>query len=378
MRADLPAGLGRSYVDWMAAKALPLWSTMGWNVGGACFFEALTFDGTPDRTVPLRIRTLARQIYVYSHAHVLGIGPDGLDLAHAGLMSLRERAWAPDGRPGWVHSLSLDGGLANPLRDAYDHAFVLNALAWFHRATGERFALDWADETLHFMDTGLAAPVGGWSEDDAGTLPRRQNPHMHAFEALLALYEATGDAVYLGRASELFGLMRGRFYDEEQGLLWEFFDPLWNRLPGEEGDALEPGHMMEWVWLLRRYEKACGRPVAALCAPLLTNARRLGLDEASGFLWDVVGPAGVPADPTRRLWVQCEYAKALIVEYRAGGPAALADEAQGVLDRVLSSYLADGPAGGWTDKYNSGGRPASRNMPASSLYHLLSVVAELV
>lgn len=376
--ADLPEGFGQALIDWTASQALPLWSTMGWWDSQRCFFEALNLDGTPDRTAPLRLRAQARQIYVYAHAHILGLGPDGLDLARIALMSLRERGWAPDGKPGWVHVLAPDGSVANPLRDCYDHAFILHALAWFHRATGETFALDWADETLAYMDGAFAAPSGGWAEDDAGSLPRRQNPHMHSFEAMLALYEASGRVDYLARAAELFELFRTRFYQDEPGLLREFFDPHWNRLAGDESDKLEPGHHMEWVWLLRRYEKACGRPVGELCAKLLANGRRLGLDGASGFLRDQVWPDGKPIEASRRLWVQTEYIKALIVEHRAHGDPALAEEAQGVINRMLKTYLSDVPSGGWRDIFGGDGRPIGDRMPASTFYHLFGAVAEIV
>lgn len=374
----LPSGFGQNLVDWTAHQALPLWSTMGWWDEQACFFETLNLDGTPDRTAPMRVRTQARQIYVYAHAHILGVGPDGLDLARTALTSLRQRAWAPDGRPGWVHVLAPDGSVQNPLRDTYDHAFILHALAWFHRATGESVALDWADETLDYMDTALVAPLGGWAENDTNSQPRRQNPHMHSFEALLALYEASGQARYLARAAELYQLFRTRFFDEKLGVVREFFEPDWRLLPGDASDQLEPGHFMEWVWLLRRYEKACGRPIGDQTSVLLENGRRLGLDVASGFLRDEVYPDGRIKAPTRRLWPQTEYAKALMVEYRAHGDPALSGEAQGVIDRMLASYLTDVPPGGWRDVFDGDGKPTGDRMPASSLYHLFGAVAELM
>ena len=39
------------------------------------------------------------------------------------------KAKSPDGRPGFVHTLAHDGSILDPLRDTYDHAFVLLALA---------------------------------------------------------------------------------------------------------------------------------------------------------------------------------------------------------------------------------------------------------
>ena len=42
-------------------------------------------------------------------------------------------ARAPDG--GWFRAVSVDGATLDNTRDAYDHAFVLFALAWYFRAT---------------------------------------------------------------------------------------------------------------------------------------------------------------------------------------------------------------------------------------------------
>jgi N-acylglucosamine 2-epimerase (GlcNAc 2-epimerase) len=39
------------------------------------------------------------------------------------------KAKSPDSRLGFVHTLAHDGSLLDPLRDTYDHAFVLLALS---------------------------------------------------------------------------------------------------------------------------------------------------------------------------------------------------------------------------------------------------------
>lgn len=369
--AERSIPFGQAFIDWAVDQALPLWSDLGWWSDRGCFFERLTLDGIPDRAAPLRTRTQARQIYVYAHSHVLGLGPDRLDLALQALLSLRERAWSD----GWAHVIAPDGSVQNPLRDAYDHAFVLHALAWMHKATGETWPLEWADETVSYMDRAFAAPHGGWAEDDAKSLPRRQNPHMHAFEAMLALFECSGHERYLERANTLFALFRDRFFDADIGAVREFFANDWSHLPDGNSDKLEPGHLMEWVWLLRRYEAATGEPVSHMTAPLLANGRRLGLAAGSGFLKDGVWPDGSTYLPSRRLWVQTEYLKGLLVEVPSGGPDLL-DEASGLIDRLMSTYLAIEPAGAWCDIYDGDGNAAAEHIPASTLYHLFAAVIE--
>ena len=83
-------------------------------------------------------------------------------------------------------------------RDLYDHAFVL--LAYAHAAG----VLDdaWIGRAMRVAcSTYIAAefphPEGGFRESVPDQLPRRQNPHMHLLEALLAAHARFGDDAYL-------------------------------------------------------------------------------------------------------------------------------------------------------------------------------------
>jgi mannose-6-phosphate isomerase len=302
---------------------------------------------------------------------------EALTRAERGLVQLRRSAWAPDGRPGWVHRLYADGSVADSRRDLYDHAFVLHALGWFERASGDDRVGAWIDETLQFIDRALAARHGGWAESDRNELPRRQNSHMHAFEAFLALYETTGSSTYLARAAELFGLFRTRFFHDDEGLLREFFGPSWETGESYGSHQLDPGHMFEWVWLLRRYARASSRPVEDLCAALFSAGVRLGLDEPSGFIADVVDASGRRLVESRRLWPQTEYLKALLVQHEAGRDPTLFQEADKLCERLFSSYLAGCAAGTWRDQFSFDGVCMTDVVPASTLYHLFAAAAEI-
>lgn len=368
-----------SYLDWMRDQALPFWLARGADDASGFFWERLDLSGAPVADSELRVRTQARQIYVFAHAALLGMvsADEALARAERGLGQLRRSAWAPDARPGWVHRLAADGSVADSRRDLYDHAFVLHALAWFERASGDERVRAWIDETLHFIDTALASRHGGWAESDRHELPRRQNPHMHAFEAFLALYETTGSSIYLARAAELFGLFRTRFFRDDEGLLREFFGPSWETGESYGSHQLDPGHMFEWVWLLRRYARASSRPVDDLCAALFSAGVRLGLDESSCFIADVVDASGRRLTESRRLWPQTEYLKALLVQHEAGHDPTLLQEAEQLSDRLLSSYLEGCAAGTWRDQFSFEGVCMTDVVPASTLYHLFAAAAEI-
>ena len=202
----------------------------------------------------------ARLTYVFSHAYLLSGDPAFREAARHGLAFLMRAARAPDG--GWFRAVSVDGATLDNTRDAYDHAFVLFALAWYFRATGDTSAIQLADATWEFMQHRLAHPrYGGFFEEFVPgrsdvKLPRRQNPHMHLLEALLALHVATGEKNWLRRAGALVDLFKRRFTDPETGALIEFFAEDWSPAPGDDGSLREPGHQFEWVWLLHEYVRA--------------------------------------------------------------------------------------------------------------------------
>ena len=100
--------------------------------------------------------------------------------------------------------------VADPRRDLYAHAFVLLAIASYVGATGNRRALSLADETLAFLDDHMASPDGGGFVEQLPPLGgvRRQNPHMHLFEALLALWECSRRLALPGARRDAFRALR--------------------------------------------------------------------------------------------------------------------------------------------------------------------------
>src|SRR5713101_3533567 len=105
--------------------SLPLWSVEGWDSAAGGFVERLDIEGRADRAAPRRVRVQARQIYCFAKAAQMGWYPEGREIAIKGLDYLLAKAKSPDGQPGFVHVLAPNGAVLDPLRDTYDHAFVL-------------------------------------------------------------------------------------------------------------------------------------------------------------------------------------------------------------------------------------------------------------
>jgi mannose/cellobiose epimerase-like protein (N-acyl-D-glucosamine 2-epimerase family) len=350
----------------MIEHALPLWSGEGWDKTNGGFIEKLDIEGSADRAAPRRVRVQARQIYCFAKAAQIGWYPKGKEIALKGLDYLLSKAKSPDGRPGFVHLLAPDGSTVNFMRDAYDHAFVLLALSTAYQLNNDEL-----EALLAFLDTDLRSPHGGFIEGIPATLPRRQNPQMHLFEAMIAAFDATGDLVYQSRAGELFGLFIANLYDPRRQILTEYFEEDWSKI---EPVCVEPGHQAEWVWLLKSFERITNCPTARHRAGLLASALRY-CEDATGCLLDEGNADGSITKYTRRLWPQTEIAKAWLAQAEAGERAA-ADEARNALVRLYRYYLRHPVKGGWYDQFDRDNRSLVDSIPASSFYHIVCAIAE--
>ncbi len=361
----------------MREQALPLWATSGFDLEAGRFEEGLTLETQRRRQVPIRLLVQARQIFVYALADRRRWHSGAAAIVERAFASMQRDYFRSDGRDGWVFSVTRDGNVVDPTRDLYAHGFVLLAVASYVRSTGKREALALAHETLAFLDRDMATPPGGGYVE---RLPvrdglRRQNPHMHLFEALLALWECSGDRHFLERAGKLFDLFVERFFQAEQGVLLEYFDAALR--PASGSDAIvEPGHHFEWCWLLRRYERETndGR-VGPVVERLYGHAGRAGFD-TDGLLVDELHPDGTIVKASRRLWPVTEAIKCDLAEALRGRPGA-EERAVALTNALYGRFLHPAPRGGWVDRLDRDGAPLGDFMPATSLYHLVGAVDEL-
>ncbi|HEY0911984.1 MAG TPA: AGE family epimerase/isomerase [Bradyrhizobium sp.] len=351
--------------------SLPLWSTEGWDPATGGFIDRLHQDGRADRLAPRRVFVQARQIYCFAKAAEIGWYPQGREIALKALEHLLAKAKSPDGRPGFVHTLAHDGSVLDSRRDTYDHAFVLLALSSVYALGRDAQVRGEIDALCSYLDSQLRSPHGGFLEGAPASMPRRQNPQMHLFEAMIAAFDATHDTVFQNRAGDFFALFLANLYDKQKQVLGEYFEDDWSRI---EPVSVEPGHQAEWVWLLKGFERITGCPTGRFRAELLALALRYR-DEATGCLIDEGTAAGEIKRHSRRLWPQTEIAKAWIAQAESG-EAGAADEARAALSRLERHYLSHPVAGGWHDQFDREGNSLIATIPASSFYHVLCAVVE--
>lgn len=355
---------------WYTKHVLPLWARNNVAPDGL-FYEALDVAGAGVTGRPRRVRVQARQIYTFSMAARQGWLAAGEQIARTAFARFEASCCPDGGERGCAHAIGDRSEIIDATRDLYDQAFLLLACA-ARIAAGDAKAAPLAYRTLRFLDDELASPHGGYLENDKGSLPRRQNPHMHLFEALLALYEATGNSEFLERAGTIDRLALTRFIDRNAGVVREFFTEDWS--PDiAQGRLIEPGHTMEWAHLLKRYQTLTGEDRRAEVSLLYRSAKSFAVPGGNGFLPTSRSLDDPNALGRRRLWPQTEYLRAA---FAVGGEGD--DDAVRLIDALFNSYFHHEVPGLWCDEFEADGAPVAADTPASMLYHIHEAVADAV
>lgn len=361
---------------WLSERALPLWASSGFDERSDAFEEQLDFSGTPVTGVARRLMVQGRQVSVYAAAALSGVFPEGAALALRAARSMIDNYFERDGAPGWAFSSDRSGRLVNAKRDLYAHAFAIFALAWATRLDQDRSFEAAIAGTLGFLDRDLTDNVSGgcWDCLPRPDALRRQNPHMHLFEAYLALYETTGRDDVLERCRKLHELAFSRFFDPLSGTIREYYDDRWIVYPAPGAGSVEPGHLFEWAWLLRRFEAASGLNQDDPICSLIAAALRAGFDVTRGRVVDEIGEDGRVRSESSRSWPHAEALKALSEETKLGHYD-YSEIVASILTRLRGVYCVDRLDGGWVDHVDASDNPISRTMPASTLYHVYFGIA---
>jgi mannose/cellobiose epimerase-like protein (N-acyl-D-glucosamine 2-epimerase family) len=298
------------------------------------FFHYFRDDGTIYDSAHRHLVSSTRFVFNYAMAAREFGNADYLDAARHGLRYLRE-----------VHRDAATGGYAWTIRDGapedrtshcYGVAFVLLAYSTALKA-GIEEARTWVDETWDLLEQRFWEAGASLYRDEASAdwvfgPYRGQNANMHMCEAMIAAYEATGQARYLERALLLARRMTVEQAAKADGLVWEHYTTAWEVDWDYNRDdpkhlfrpwGYQPGHQTEWAKLLLTLHGYSGQDW------LVPTARRL-FDRAVAAAWDPVhgglaygfAPDGKVCDDDKYFWVQAEsLAAAARLAQATGEPA---------------------------------------------------------
>ena len=359
--------------NWVFDTALPFWASAGVDRVSGGFVEHLALDGKDGGAPFKRVRAQARQIYVFSHAALLG-WEEGRSIADYGWRFLNQHGRREDGA--WIRRMGRSGGVLDATCDAYDMAFVLFAHAWYYRLTGDPAVIESALETVDLLDRLLADPAGrGWLAAEGSEGLREQNPHMHLVEAALELAQITGLSRFGSIVEHATDLLEKHFVHPETGLLYEFFEADWSLSQNPAVAVAEPGHMLEWSWILRRATRLLGMDFSNLADRLYHRALEIG-EREHGFIIDQVDRQGHQRLTSCRSWPQTEALKAHLAAYEAGDSSAWA-KAMRCARNLHRHYLCVEPNGTWIDQLDSCLRPSIDKIPSTTFYHIFLAFSEM-
>ncbi|MEN8239649.1 MAG: AGE family epimerase/isomerase [Actinomycetota bacterium] len=352
-------------------------------------FAYLDGEGRPLPERPPTLLLAARMTHAAAIAHVLGVSGSGRLLDHG--MSSLLNAFLDRRHGGWTSSVGAQSD-----KTTYEHVHVAlagsSALAAGHRDAESLLdrALDVFDDHLWQEEEGALAE--SWSHDWTTPEPYRgANANMHGVEAMLAVGDVTGDALWHERALRVAsriidGHARGRDW-----MIPEHFDTHWRELPDYNKEEIDHpfrpygatyGHSLEWSrflagmhasplvpetpWLL---EAAIGLATRALGS--------WGVDGREGLVytadWD-----GTPVSTIRLHWPICEAIQACAVLSQATDDARWESWYRRLWEHANRYYVGDD--GVWINELDESGLEAGTVWPGRpDVYHSIGTyVAPLV
>ena len=156
---------------------------------------------------------------------------------------------------------------------------------------------------------------------------------MHACEAMLAAFDATGQARYLDRAANLARNITVRQAALANGLIWEHYQSDWSvdwdynkhdKTNMFRPWGYQPGHLTEWAKLLlilERHASQLTSPewLAPRATELFDAAMKHAWDDDHGGIVYGFAPDGSVCDGDKYFWVQAEsLAAAALLAKRTG------------------------------------------------------------
>ncbi|RSZ59438.1 AGE family epimerase/isomerase [Massilia atriviolacea] len=281
----------------------------------------------------------------------------------------------------------------------YGLAFVLLAYSHALMAGVEKARL-YIAETFALMERHFWEPQHGLYADEASAdwsqlAPYRgQNANMHACEALISAFEATGDKAYLQRAETLARNITVRQAALCDNSVWEHYHQDWsvdhdyNRHDSSNifrPWGFQPGHLTEWsklLLILERHQAHLAGDGAWLlpraCA-LFLQAMDKAWDAQHGGIFYGFAPDGSICDGHKYFWVQAESLAAAALLGARTGEAAYWDWYQRIWEYSWTHFV-DHRHGAWYRILSpSNGKLTDEKSPAGKVdYHTMGACYEVL
>ncbi|MEL7449935.1 MAG: AGE family epimerase/isomerase [Pseudomonadota bacterium] len=284
------------------------------------FFQNFRDDGSVFNPGQRHLVSSCRMVFNYAKAYSLFGDATYLENVEHGMDYLRTRHW-DSARKGYNWTLAEGHVAEDRTNHCYGLAFVLLSAAAAHEVGVDgaledlHRAYDILESKLWDASIGLYADEAtpDWSAVDAY---RGQNANMHCCEALIAAFEATGEARFLDRAYALAHTVAVDLAAKSDGLVWEHFtgdlEIDWEFNKDDPKNlyrpwGFQPGHQTEWTKLLLTLH--AHRPeswMISRAAELFDRALDTCWDSVNGGILYGFAPDGAICDTDKYFWVHAE------------------------------------------------------------------------
>lgn len=372
------ASSARVWKEQLATKILPYWyeTTLDKTNGGYVLSDDAAKPARP--ATEKQLVTQARLVWGFSHAHRKGFSDgkhDYLAAASHGVKFLLEKMRDAE-QGGYFWKVDLAGRPVVDRKYLYGESFVIYALVEYHRASGDKAALEKAMELFHVIQEKCHDLAhSGWLEhaqrdwtpilqqdglievEVAGL--RSANAHLHWMEALAELAEATSNEEVSEALSEALRLNATQFYPRDSAKSAFHRNPDWSPVTDPKSAGLSYGHNVEFAWLMIRAEEVLGRkPSWGHFEAILDHALRYGYDNARGGLYNRGFENQPASDRDKVWWSQAEMVAALTYSLKHQATASRR-EALEKLITFIDRYQANPGDRIWLDTVTEDGRPKS-------------------
>lgn len=329
------------------------------------------------------IHASARMVHCFAIGELLG-RPGSGDVIDHGMDFLWNRH--RDQKHGGYFWQVDDNGAADSSKQGYGHAFVLLAASSAKVAGHPLAETMLADITevleTRFWETTHGAIAEEFSDDWQPVAGYRgQNSNMHLTEALMAAYEATGEAHYLEKAESIADLVIRRRAQECGYRVAEHFDESWmvdrnyyhpNEMFRPAGTT--PGHWLEWARLVLQLWVLGGKahdwmPEAA--RGLFFQSMSLGWDKERGGFFYTLDWENVPAKRSKLWWPLCEGAASahFLNEH---SPSDFHEQSYRRIWSFITQHSLDRVHGGWHEELTEDLQPSHDLFRGKAdIYHAL-------
>lgn len=352
--------LKREVQDVLVTNILPYWiNRMVDNEHGG-FYGRIT--GT-DQLMPEAEKGAvlnARILWTYSAAYRLLQKEEYLAIATHAKRYLIDYFY-DDEFGGIYWSLDYLGQPLDTKKQIYALGFAIYGLSEYHRATGDREALDYAIRLFENIEAHsfdrlkngyCEALTRDWqeiadmrlSEKDANER-KTMNTHLHILEPYTNLYRVWKDKRLEHQLRNLINLFTDRILDAETNHLHLFFNDDWV----SRGHIISYGHDIEASWLL--HEAALELGDADLLSKVIPVIKKIadaafeGFSVENGMIYET-NPDTCQTDTDRHWWVQAETVVGYFNIYQHFGDEAALQKAIACWN-FIKKHLLDTANGEW-------------------------------